>query len=352
MRVSGSFSFEWLCGLQVLQAGRARSLGDGKKMPGRENQEMKSLLVASAGGHLEELWLLRPRLGELGQDVTWVTWDTPQSRSLLRGERRIFVRFPRPRDARATLAIARLASHVLSLGGWSDVISTGSLPAVPFLTLARLRGIRAHFIESAARVDGPSLSARILERTPGVHRYAQYRTWDRRSWQYRGSVFDSFAPGADRPTALRRVVVTVGSSRYDFRRALAAVRAVLPRQAEVVWQTGASDVSGLGIAARPYLPAGELSAAMAAADLVVAHAGVGSALSAMGAGHCPLLIPRRRAHGEHVDDHQLQVAAELASRGLALVTEPEDLDRRLLLAAAARRVDVHRAPPPFRLESA
>jgi len=315
----------------------------------RDNHKVQSLLVASAGGHLEELWLLRPRLGDLAEDVTWVTWETSQSRSLLRDERKIFVRFPRPRDARATVATARLAARILSGGGWSDVVSTGSLPAVPFLAMARLRGIRAHFIESAARVDGPSLSARILERTPGVHRYAQYRSWHRRSWRYGGSVFDSFAPTDSPPADLRRVVVTVGSSRYDFRRALVAVRRALPPTAEVLWQTGESDVGGLGIDARPYLGAAELSTAMASADLVVAHAGVGSALTAMQAGRRPVLIPRRRAHGEHVDDHQLQVAAELAARGLAVVAEPDDLDRRLLLAAAGRTVEAHRRPPPFDL---
>jgi UDP-N-acetylglucosamine transferase subunit ALG13 len=111
-------------------------------------------------------------------------------------------------------------------------------------------------------------------------------------------------------------------------------------------------VTGLGIDASPYLLPGELSSAMAAADLVIAHAGVGSALAAMQAGHCPVLIPRRRARGEHVDDHQLQLAAELAARGLASVAEPEELDRPLLAAAAARRVRMHRAPPPFLLESA
>ena len=329
--------------------GRARLDGDGQEMAWRDNREVASLLVASAGGHLEELWLLRPRLGELGEDVTWVTWETPQSRSLLRGEQRIFVRFPKPRDARATLSIARLASRVLSGGSWSDVVSTGSLPAVPFLTLARLRGIRAHFIESAARVDAHSLSARILERTPGVHRYVQYRTWSRRWWRYGGSVFDSFAPAPGQPAELRRVVVTVGSNGYDFGRALAAVRRALPPEAEVLWQTGASDVGGLDIEARPFLPPAELSAAMASADLVVAHAGVGSALAAMQAGHCPVLLPRRRSAGEHVDDHQLQLAAALSARGLAMVTDPEDLDRRLLLAAAGRRVEAHRAPPPFQL---
>lgn len=321
-------------------------------MARRDNGRVKTLLVASAGGHLEELCLLRPRLGELGEDVTWVTWDTPQSRSLLKGEHKIFVRLSKPRDARATLTNSRLAFHVLALGGWTDVVSTGSLPAVPFLAMARAKGVRGHFIESAARVEGPSLAARILERVPGVHRYSQYRGWKRPSWSYRGSVFDSFVPAGRRPARLERVVVTVGSSPYSFRRALEAAQSALPPEAEVLWQTGETDVSGMGIDARPYLPADELSRAMADADLVIAHAGVGAALTAMRQGHCPVLIPRRRRHGEHVDDHQLQIAFELGSRRLAMPVEPAAIDRRVLLAAASRRVDANESPPPFRLESA
>ena len=45
-----------------------------------------TLLVANDGGHLMQLHTLRPRLG-VGDDVVWVTPRTPQTESLLAGER-------------------------------------------------------------------------------------------------------------------------------------------------------------------------------------------------------------------------------------------------------------------------
>jgi UDP-N-acetylglucosamine transferase subunit ALG13 len=310
---------------------------------------VQSLLVASAGGHLEELWLLRPRLEESGTQSTWVTWDTPQSRSMLADEKRIFVPFANPRDPIATLRSARIAHRVLSDDNYTDVISTGSLPAVPFITLARARGIRCHFIESAARVDGPSLSARILEKVPGVHRYSQYENWSRRSWAYRGSVFDNFVPDRCPPRPIRRAVVTLGASRFGFRRLAEAVADALPPGTEVLWQTGSTDVSSLPFRARPYVSESRLAAAMREADIVISHAGVGSAITAMRAGHCPVLVPRLHRHGEHVDDHQREIAAELEHRALALACTPEELDAGVLAAAAQRRVQVCGDPPPFHL---
>jgi UDP-N-acetylglucosamine transferase subunit ALG13 len=310
----------------------------------------QTLLVANAGGHLDELWLLRPRLG-LTDEVTWVTCDTPQSRALLDGERRIFVPWARPRDPRATLAIARAAHEVLSSGRWSQVISTGSLHAVPFLALARARGIPCHFIESATRLDGPSVSARLIEKVPGVRLYSQYEGWNRKGWSYRGSVFDGFAPGQRRQKSLRNVVVVLGASRYGFRRLVDAVRAALPRDASVLWQTGSTDISDLqdapGISWRPFLSGDELFSAMRRADLVIAHAGVGAALTAMRAGHCPVLVARRADHGEHVDDHQLQVAAALGDAGLALPASADEISAAELAAASGRRVVRQEAPGSF-----
>ena len=46
---------------------------------------VKTLLAASEGGHLIELSLLAERLSLPGERA-WVTFDTPQSRSLLGGE--------------------------------------------------------------------------------------------------------------------------------------------------------------------------------------------------------------------------------------------------------------------------
>jgi UDP-N-acetylglucosamine--N-acetylmuramyl-(pentapeptide) pyrophosphoryl-undecaprenol N-acetylglucosamine transferase len=80
---------------------------------------------------------------------------------------------------------------------------------------------------------------------------------------------------------------------------------------------------------------------------VVAHAGTGSLVGALEAGKLPVLVPRRAARGEHVDDHQEQIAAWAASMDLALAVEADELTVDDLLAAAGsvvRRVD---APPPI-----
>jgi UDP-N-acetylglucosamine transferase subunit ALG13 len=88
------------------------------------------------------------------------------------------------------------------------------------------------------------------------------------------------------------------------------------------------------------------------ADLVVAHAGVGSALEALSAGRCPVLVPRRKAFGEHVDDHQSDIAAELAGRGLCIAREADELSEADLLDAAARTVRPPAEARPFRLRGA
>jgi UDP-N-acetylglucosamine--N-acetylmuramyl-(pentapeptide) pyrophosphoryl-undecaprenol N-acetylglucosamine transferase len=306
---------------------------------------MQTLFVASAGGHLEELWLLQPRLRNISPSRTWVTWESSQSRSLLADENRIFIKKSGPHDIMTALHNARQAREILDSADWSSVVSTGSLPAVPFLSLARARGIPCHFIESAARVIGPSLAARMLERVPGVHRYSQHAGWsDRGTWRYGGSVFDAFASTGTVPCEIRRVVVTLGTIAFDFRRLIEKLRAILPKGADVLWQTGHTDATDLGINSQSFLSSDALSSAMRQADLVVAHAGVGSALAAVQAGHAPLLIPRRKHYGEHIDDHQVQIARELVHRGIAVACDADLLNPDILTIASSLRVEAARAP--------
>ncbi|HSS43609.1 MAG TPA: glycosyltransferase [Solirubrobacterales bacterium] len=303
---------------------------------------MSALLVASTGGHLKELHHLRGRIAAASGAVSWVTFDTPQSRSLLAGEEVDFVPFVGGRDP---LNVARnfgAARKIFRRRRPEAVISTGSAVALPYFALGRARRLPCHFVESAARIEGPSLTGRLMTGVPGVRLYAQYPAWAGGRWRFRGSVFDSFA-GEERPRGaperIGRAVVTLGTYRgYDFSRLVRRLLEVLPAGAEVLWQTGDTDVSALGVEGHEAIPEAELSAAMAAADVVVAHAGVGTALAAFEVGACPLLVPRRFALGEHVDDHQRQIAAELADRGLAVSVEADELAPEHLLAASARRV--------------
>jgi UDP-N-acetylglucosamine transferase subunit ALG13 len=173
--------------------------------------------------------------------------------------------------------------------------------------------------------------------------------WADDTWRYVGSVFDGFSAGAVSSPPIGRplkVVVTFGLIEgYGFRRLVERLLQILPDDAEVLWQVGDTDLSGLGVDARRSLPWQDLTTAMKEADVVVAHTGIGSAIDAMEAGKCPVLIPREARHGEHVDDHQRQIAAELAARGLAIYRSVEELTLGDLRAAMEVRVEEHKDPP-------
>lgn len=311
---------------------------------------MTTLLVASTGGHLKQLHRLHRRLVGVDGPYRWATFDTPQSRSLLDGEAVDFVHFVGGRDPGNVLRNVPLARRILRTHGIDTIVSTGSAVALPFYALGRAAGLRCHYIESAARSDGPSKTARMISHVPGVHLYTQYPAWADEKWQYRGAVFDSFVPAeaSATPNSIRRVVVSLGTFRaYGFERLVRRLLEILPPEADVLWQTGDTDVSGLGIVGHHAIPERELTQAIREADVLVAHAGVGTALAALEVGKCPILVPRRFAHGEHVDDHQTQIAGELGGRGLALSVEADDLTLDHLAAAAAARVATLPEDPPF-----
>jgi UDP-N-acetylglucosamine--N-acetylmuramyl-(pentapeptide) pyrophosphoryl-undecaprenol N-acetylglucosamine transferase len=313
---------------------------------------MTTLLAASGGGHLKQLSRLHRRLPWCPDDLVWVTFDSAQSRSLLAGADVHYVEYAAPRDLAAAIRNARAVRALLRDRPVEHAVSTGASVGVSALTMAAARRIPSYYIESAARADGPSLSGRLLAAIPRVHTYTQYERWSSPRWPYAGSVFDGFrsVPLIPAPEKIGRAVVTVGSQAgYAFRRLVEAARRVLPASAEVLWQTGSTPVDDLPIEGRVDVPAGELEQAMREADVVIAHAGVGSALSALETGRCPVLVPRAVAHREHVDDHQFQIAEELRRRELALTCEPDGLDEELVLTAAARCVEERSDAQPLRI---
>jgi len=145
---------------------------------------------------------------------------------------------------------------------------------------------------------------------------------------------------ASQATELRRIVVTLGISRFGFRRLVDRLIDILPMHADVLWQVGSTDMSGLDVAYHRALAAAELNAAIADSDVVIAHAGVGSAITALAAGKLPVLVPRQRRYKEHVDDHQRLLADELSGRGLAEYSDVSDLNWSTFVRAASWQIDL------------
>ncbi len=314
-----------------------------------------TLLVAATGGHLAELFALRDRLDPAPTEVEWATFDNGQSRSLLAGEVVHYIPRVDPKDVAGVVRNLSVARDLFARRRLSRVISTGAGVAVPYFLMARRRRLECHYIESAARIDGPSLTGKVLSGVPGVHLYGQH-AWGMQRWVNRGSVFDAFASSPQPESSpVDKVVVTFGTQRgYDFRRAVERLVAVLPEvctaSAEILWQTGSTDTTGLGVSAVDTVPYHQLDAAIGEADLVISHAGVGSALQALSKSKIPVLLPRRRAHREHTDDHQRQLAVVLGQRRLSVSAEVDKLTPADLLAARAQRANSVPGAP-FALQS-
>ena len=110
------------------------------------------------------------------------------------------------------------------------------------------------------------------------------------------------------------IFVTVGTHQQPFDRLLDGV-APLAELDDLVVQHGNGRAPAAAGVAIPFLGWSEMVAYMERANVVVSHGGVGSILLARRAGHIPVVVPRRHAHGEHVDDHQLEVVRCLEHRG-------------------------------------
>ena len=92
------------------------------------------------------------------------------------------------------------------------------------------------------------------------------------------------------------------------------------------------------------MPVVDYRARVAAARLFVAHAGMGSIISAIEAGKPLLMLPRLRGQGEHNTDHQLATAATIGVRpGLHVAADAADLKAR----ATALLADTGTPPAPI-----
>lgn len=293
------------------------------------------LWVASSGGHFAQLMRVAEAV-DTSADSAWVTFETPQTIGALEGRQAHFVDYVAPRDARAAFKVGRWASRHLRDEKYDFCISTGAALAVSVLPIAAARGVETVYVESISRVDGPSLSGRMLQRVPRIRTYTQHRGWASPGWYWRGSILDSWqSKPVDVAKPPRRFFVTLGTIRpYRFDRAIEAVLSVLRPGDEVTWQLGSSYREDLpGTVHREVKPE-EFRRLALESDATITHAGVGSILELLDLGITPAVVVRTQENSEHVDDHQRQIAEAMTARGLAFELDLDHPSREVLLSSA------------------
>jgi UDP-N-acetylglucosamine transferase subunit ALG13 len=128
------------------------------------------------------------------------------------------------------------------------------------------------------------------------------------------------------------IFATVGTQ-LPFPRLIDALNRLAPDLAEeVVAQVGRSKGDWPALDIRRSLTPQDFEALFTSARVVVAHAGIGTILSAKRWQKPLVIVPRRHAMGEHRNDHQLATARQVDSMpGIHVAWDADDL-RRLLSA--------------------
>ncbi|MBC8330292.1 MAG: hypothetical protein ISR76_10830 [Planctomycetes bacterium] len=129
------------------------------------------------------------------------------------------------------------------------------------------------------------------------------------------------------------IFFTLGTEQYPFQRMVDAadlVAAALPEE-EVFVQIGTHPAPPKLARHERWLSYPDFAARIRDARVVVTHAGAGSLLSCAWIGKVAVTAPRRHQFGEHVDDHQTELAARMAELGHALLGETAEELARLVL---------------------
>jgi beta-1,4-N-acetylglucosaminyltransferase len=136
------------------------------------------------------------------------------------------------------------------------------------------------------------------------------------------------------------ILVSVGMHAVAFERLVQAMDAYAATCGErVVIQRGTAATCPRHADHFRFAPPDRMATLMEEARVIVAHAAAGTAILALRLGKPLVLVPRRRAFGEHLDDHQLELARALAAAGRAVVVDPpapESLRAGVAAAVALR----------------
>lgn len=141
--------------------------------------------------------------------------------------------------------------------------------------------------------------------------------------------------------------VSVGNAYQPFTRLIHAVTSIAPGLPQpVVVQHGHTPFDSVECRGVAFLDMRAFESAVSEAEVVILHAGAGSVLHALGAGKAPVIMARRAELGEHVDDHQVEFARELALTGRVVVFAHSAELWAAIARARALSADVARPEPP------
>jgi len=113
------------------------------------------------------------------------------------------------------------------------------------------------------------------------------------------------------------IFVTVGTHEQPFNRLVKEIDRLKENKTineDVFIQTGYSDYKPEFCMYSEFIKYSEMQEMVERARIVVTHGGPASIILVLSRGKVPLIVPRQKEHGEHVDDHQVRFCQKLEEK--------------------------------------
>lgn len=114
------------------------------------------------------------------------------------------------------------------------------------------------------------------------------------------------------------ILVLLGTQNNSFIRLLEAIQKNIDNKVitdEVIVQAGFTKFESKDMKVLDLIDKEELSKLQDRADLIITHGGVGSIISSLKKGKKVIVVPRLKKYGEHVNNHQIQIARRFEQEG-------------------------------------
>lgn len=132
------------------------------------------------------------------------------------------------------------------------------------------------------------------------------------------------------------IFVTVGTSKYPFNRLLRKIDELIENDKikdKVIAQIGYSTYQPKKFSYFSFTTQEKILELNKKANLIISHGGVGSIILALRFKKTIIVVPRLKKFGEHIDDHQLQIAKAFAKKKKILACmDIEELEKYIKIA--------------------
>ena len=121
------------------------------------------------------------------------------------------------------------------------------------------------------------------------------------------------------------IFVILGTQKFQMNRLIKLMDSISGRlDMPVVAQIGQSDYKPKNFEFHRFLDKSEFDGLIAEAELIITQGGVGAVMTALNYKKPVIIVPRLAKYGEHVDDHQREIALAFAKKGFVLCCDDGD----------------------------